>query len=197
MRTWRPFKTFSTLALATLTVMALRAPVFGVEPTDLQGHWKSSCIPGEVFGQTRTDEYLIDGTSAKQRTTYYGDPACARPIIQADWVLRINVPGEEIRPGVKAIDITYERAQVMAVNTVGSHILEAWGYCGLPEWPEQISRDVTDHAGGARCVAPLPISNYTIYSIIDGRLYVGFGFNNNVSRRPTELNVDNPFTRMP
>ena len=181
------------LALAAFVFLplSLRADI-----SELQGHWKSDCNPGEVFGQTRTDEYIVNGSQQTQITTYYGDANCTRPIIEAHWAIEV-VTGAEIEPGVRELNVTYKGVAVTAKNEAGSHVLESWGYCGINEWPVNEWRDITNRSGTERCVASLPVSNYTIYSVIDDKLYLGYGFSDDVSRRPATLNWDNPLSKMP
>jgi len=179
-----------------LLALAFFIPFAKADISELQGHWKSACLPGEVFGQTRTDEYIIDESRQTQVTIYYGDPDCTRPIIKAEWDVQFET-GKEVETNIKELNVTYNGVMVTPMSEVGSNILEAWGYCGIAEWPVNERRDITNRSGTERCVARLPVSNYTIFSIMDDKLYLGYGFSNDESRRPAELNMDNPFTRVP
>lgn len=190
-----PLRKPSVFSIA-LAIFILIPFTVKAELSDLQGHWKSACVPGEVFGQTRTDEYIINGSHQTQVTTYYGDPDCSRPIIRAEWAIEL-LAGGEVGTDTKELNITYNGVVVTPMSEAGSNILEAWGYCGIAEWPVNEGRDITNRAGTERCVANLPVSNYTIYSVMDDKLYLGYGFSEDASRRPADLNMDNPYTRVP
>ena len=185
---------FARTALAAFSFTLLSSVSFA-DATELDGLWRSPCSAGEMFGQTRMDEHKITGTLDTHTATYYSDAACTTPIIRLDWTVK-HLVGNEIRTGVKAIDLTYEKAEATALDVVGEHVLEAWAWCGISSWTQNEKQDLTARTGGDRCIVKLPVSNYTIFSIVDGKLYFGQGFNNDISRRPSDLNTNFFYTKV-
>ena len=160
------------------------------------GHWRTQCSVASGFSQSSIDDYVTqeDG-SGLQTTTYYADLGCTQPVISQEWTYAQTL-GDDVRAGLKKIDLSYTAVSVTALTEAGKTVLETYGYCGLTAWPVNEKQDMTSRSGTSHCMIKIPYTDYTVISIIGDRLYLG-KFAGNPNDRASDVSMDWHLIRVP
>lgn len=171
---------------------------FPAAATELEGHWTSECLNFGVFGVNRTVDLEFNLNDFKRASTSYQSSGCqnAMVVIEEEGTFLIGRP---IHGDVKPIDFSLTAVQVLPLSRDGQVALEAAAYCGYSSWPVGFARDVTALSGSEGCVPSVPRIEYDIFERQGATLVLGLKTGaqdgTKASRRPSQLNVFEPFTR--
>ncbi len=144
---------------------------------ELQGVWRSRCIPGKLeglvalvnIGITQVSELTIEGDEVTEKTIVTSG-SCSSPDIEIT-AKGTYQSGPTARPNVKSIDMKFGRYKVKPVTEFGMRILNLSAFCGRKDWKIGVTRLITPQEDAEFCLPEPQIQ--TVYSVEGKRLYFG------------------------
>lgn len=167
---------------------------------DLQGEWRSKCIPGKLDGLVAT---IGIGITQMTEITIKEDAISERTLVTSDACeggdIEITTSGtyesnQSLRSGVRFIDMKLGSYRVKPITEFGKRVLNLAKFCEIDSWKIGIARTISVSEPTQGCL-PLPRVR-TVYSIENERLY--FGFDREVAAdgpRQTDLRRDWYFSK--
>jgi hypothetical protein len=161
---------------------------------ELQGAWVSDCdaygplkLSGKAFSAFEPLRY-------KKKIAIYSDNACATQTAEVRYTGEYKIGNSDDLPrGLNRVDFTPKTLVVKPTSDEGAKALNALKLCGISDWKVDASRDVSQAAKKAGCLAEkLEVAQFDVYSLDDNKLKFGstylLGAPTKAENRPSQLN---------
>lgn len=144
---------------------------------ELQGVWRSRCMPGKLeglvaivnIGITQVSELTINGDQVSEKTIITSG-SCSKADIEIT-SSGTYASGPTAKKGVKTIDMKFGKFRVKPVTEFGMRVLNLSAFCDINDWKIGVVREVGVQEDAQFCLRKPQVQ--TVFSVENNRLYFG------------------------